>query len=91
MSNRKDHFLTLCNLWCEQQLSVDQVTELHMWAFKDHLNILLGKHYIKAFLQWFINTDGLLLILVFLLWIDTFMQLLLLCEQHKIGVHFIGQ
>ena len=27
MSNPRDYFLTLCNLWCEQQLSVDQVTE----------------------------------------------------------------
>ncbi|CAN5830503.1 hypothetical protein BH11BAC4_BH11BAC4_23470 [soil metagenome] len=37
---------------------LDAVTTLHMWAFKDHLNILLGKRYIKAFLHWFIKKDG---------------------------------
>jgi len=37
---------------------LDEVVELHMWAFKDHLNVLLGKRYIKAFLHWFIKKDG---------------------------------
>ena len=37
---------------------LDKVTELHLWAFKDHLNILLGKRYIRSFLSWFIKTDG---------------------------------
>ena len=37
---------------------LDQVTELHMWAFKDHLNVLLGKRYIREFLNWFIKADG---------------------------------
>jgi ribosomal protein S18 acetylase RimI-like enzyme len=37
---------------------LDQVTELHMWAFKDHLNVLLGKRYIREFLYWFIKADG---------------------------------
>ena len=37
---------------------LDRVTVLHMWAFKDHLNVLLGKRYIHAFLNWFINTNG---------------------------------
>lgn len=37
---------------------LDAVTNLHMWAFKDHLNILLGKRYIRAFLKWFIQQDN---------------------------------
>ena len=37
---------------------LDKVTELHLWAFKDHLNVLLGKRYIRAFLTWFIKADG---------------------------------
>ena len=37
---------------------LDKVTILHMWAFKDHLNVLLGKRYIRAFLNWFIKADG---------------------------------
>lgn len=28
MSDLKDHFLTLCNLWCEQQVSAEQLQEL---------------------------------------------------------------
>lgn len=28
MSNSHDHFITLCNLWCEEQLSPDQLGEL---------------------------------------------------------------
>ncbi|MDA1229948.1 MAG: DUF1549 domain-containing protein [Planctomycetota bacterium] len=28
MSNQDDHFVTLCNLWCEEQLSADQLVEL---------------------------------------------------------------
>ncbi len=34
---------------------VKDVTALHMWAFKDHLNVLLGRVYISAFLTWFID------------------------------------
>ena len=37
---------------------LDAVTNLHMWAFKDHLNILLGKRYIRAFLKWFIQQEN---------------------------------
>lgn len=37
---------------------MDEVVNLHMWAFKDHLNVLLGKRYIKAFLHWFIKKEG---------------------------------
>lgn len=37
---------------------LDAVVDLHMWAFKDHLNVLLGKRYIKAFLHWFIQKEG---------------------------------
>ena len=36
---------------------LDDVAALHMWAFKDHLNVLLGKRYIKAFLQWFVHQE----------------------------------
>lgn len=36
---------------------LQEVTDLHMWAFKDHLNVLLGKVYIKAFLKWFIGRN----------------------------------
>ncbi len=36
---------------------LDEVTDLHMEAFKEHLNVLLGKKYIKAFLAWFIQSD----------------------------------
>jgi ribosomal protein S18 acetylase RimI-like enzyme len=39
-------------------IHLDKVTTLHMWAFKDHLNVLLGKRYIRAFLNWFIKADG---------------------------------
>lgn len=28
MSSQHDHFVTLCNLWCEEQLSADQLVEL---------------------------------------------------------------
>ena len=35
MSNPRDHFLTLCNLWCEQQLSPDQVTEFEAMLRSD--------------------------------------------------------
>lgn len=34
---------------------LDAVRDLHMWAFKDHLNVLLGKKYIREFLKWFIS------------------------------------
>ena len=37
---------------------LDEVTDLHMEAFNEHLNVLLGKKYIKAFLAWFLQTDG---------------------------------
>lgn len=35
---------------------LDDLVELHMDAFKEHLNILLGKVYIRHFLKWF--SDG---------------------------------
>lgn len=38
-----------------QEEHVDDVASIHLWAFKDHLNILLGRSYVKAFLRWFIE------------------------------------
>lgn len=40
-----------------KEQDLDVVCDLHMWAFKDHLNVLLGKTYIRAFLKWFIGRD----------------------------------
>lgn len=34
-----------------------EAVSLHMWAFKDHLNVLLGPVYIRAFLDWFIQRE----------------------------------
>ncbi len=35
MSSSQDHFITLCNLWCEEQLSSDQLIELQVLLRSD--------------------------------------------------------
>lgn len=37
MSSSQDHFITLCNLWCEEQLSPDQLTVLQTLLRSDRL------------------------------------------------------
>lgn len=37
---------------------LDDVAELHMDAFAGHLNTLLGRGYIRAFVKWFIRNKG---------------------------------
>lgn len=34
---------------------LNDVTSLHLWAFRDHLNVLLGRKYNFRFLQWFVE------------------------------------
>jgi hypothetical protein len=36
MNSPHEHFITLCNLWCEEQLSSDQSTELQTLLRSDH-------------------------------------------------------
>jgi ribosomal protein S18 acetylase RimI-like enzyme len=37
---------------------LDDVAELHLDAFAGHLNVLLGRGYIRAFVKWFIRNKG---------------------------------
>lgn len=41
---------------------LDDVAELHLDAFAGHLNTLLGRGYIRAFVKWFIRNKGTIVI-----------------------------